>query len=187
MESLKRTFIAIDIVPSEILNNTIEDLQNVFSEENFSWVNKNKLHLTLKFIGNTSHSQIKRINEELKPVAEMFKTFTFSLVGIGFFNSKGIPRILFVKIAESEKLKQLVSEIEKRMVAIGFQPESRPFSPHITIARIKFLKNRSVFYKAVDKYEDTLFQTVNINEIVFYESILKAEGAQYIPLNIFKL
>lgn len=187
MESLKRTFIAIDVVPSEVLNNIIEDLQNVFSEENFSWVNKNKLHLTLKFIGNTSPSQIKRINDELKPAAEMFDSFTFRLAGIGFFKNKGIPKVLFVKIAESEKLNQLVSEIEKRMAAIGFQPESRPFSPHITIARIKFLKNSSVFYKTVDKYEDTLFQIVNINEIVFYESILKAEGTQYIPLNTFKL
>ncbi len=187
MDELKRTFIAIDIVPSEILNNTIEDLQNVFSEENFSWVNKNKLHLTLKFIGDTTSSQIIEIADELKMSAEMFKPFSLRLAGIGFFKNKGIPRILFVKITESDFLIQIVSEIEKRMMTIGFQPELRPFSPHITIARINFIKNKSEFYNTVEKYEETLFQTVNINEIILYQSILKTGGAQYIPLHTIGL
>jgi 2'-5' RNA ligase len=76
----------------------------------------------------------------------------------------------------------MAAEIDKRLAKLGFQAEKRPFKPHLTLARIKYLKNKKAFYEAVEKYRDTFMQTAKINEIIFYRSILKPDGPEYKPI-----
>jgi len=106
---------------------------------------------------------------------------------LGFFKNKEMPRVLFANIQEVEVLQQLAAEIDNRLINLGFQPETRPFKPHLTLARIKFLKNKTAFYEEVEKYRQTFFQAVPINELVFYRSVLKPEGSKYQPLGVFML
>jgi RNA 2',3'-cyclic 3'-phosphodiesterase len=187
MPDLLRTFVAVKIEPSPLLIQTMEDLKNKFSGEAVKWVDASKLHLTLKFLGDTLPSQVDEISEELNQVSKMFSSFSFQLEGLGFFKNKGIPRVLFAHIKEGEVLQLLAAEISNRLVKLGFEPESRPFKPHLTLARIKFLKNKKAFYQAMEKYRDTFFQPVPIYEFIFYRSVLKPEGPEYIHLGIHDL
>jgi 2'-5' RNA ligase len=98
-----------------------------------------------------------------------------------------MPRVLFANIKDGKELQLLASEIDKRLEKLGFELETRPFKPHLTLARIKFLKNKKAFYQAVEKYRETLFQAVPVNELIFYRSILKPEGPEYKELSILKL
>lgn len=187
MADLLRTFIAVDIEPAPVLIQTMNDLKNKLSSEPVKWVSPNILHLTLKFLGDTKPSQVDEIGEELNQVSKMFSSFSFQLEGLGFFKNRGMPRVLFVNIKEGEVLQHLAAEIENRLAKLGFQPETRPFKSHLTLARIKFLKNKTAFYEAVEEYRETFFQAVPINEIIFYRSILKPEGPEYKELNVVKL
>lgn len=187
MTDLLRTFVAVDIKPSPVLIQTMNDLKIKLSGEAVKWVAPNKLHLTLKFLGDTLPSQVDEIGEELNQVSKMFSSFSFQLKGLGFFKNKGMPRVLFVNINEGEVLQRLAAEMDRRVAKLGFEPETRPFKPHLTLARMKFLKNKKAFYQAVEKYRETFFQTVTIDELIFYRSILKPEGAEYLPLHMFKL
>jgi 2'-5' RNA ligase len=96
-----------------------------------------------------------------------------------------MPRVLFANIKEGEVLQHLAAEIDSRLAKLGFETETSPFKPHLTLARTKFLKNKKGFYEAVEKYRDTFMQTAKINEIIFYRSILKPEGPVYRELGSF--
>ncbi len=99
-----------------------------------------------------------------------------------------VPLILFeIQLGMMQKLAE---ELDIRLAKLGFPPEKRPFKPHLTLARIKYLKNKKAFYQAVEKYRNTFMQTAEINELVFYRSILKPHGPEYkfiskIDLNSF--
>lgn len=184
MTELLRTFVAVKIEPLPPLLQVLKDMKNALSGESIKWVAPNNLHLTLKFLGDTFPSQVDEIGEELNQVSKMFSSFSFQLEGIGFFKNKGIPRILFANIKEGEVLQLLAAEIGNRLANLGFEPETRPFKPHLTLARIKFLKNKKAFYQAVENYRETFFQPVPIIELIFYRSILKPEGPEYVELGI---
>jgi RNA 2',3'-cyclic 3'-phosphodiesterase len=130
---------------------------------------------------------VDEIGEELNQVSKQFSSFSFELEGLGFFKNREKPRVLFANIKEGEVLQLLAAEIDNRLSTFGFEPEKRPFKPHLTLARIKFLKNKKAFYQAVEKYRETLFQSVNIYELIFYRSILRPEGPEYLSINKFKL
>lgn len=185
MTDLLRTFVAVKVEPSPVLIHIMKNLQMALRGEQVKWVEPNNLHLTLKFLGDTLPSQVDEIGEELNQVSKMFSSFSFELEGLGFFKNKGMPRVLFANITEGEILQQLAAEIETRMLKLGFEPENRPFKPHLTLARIKFLKNKKAFYQVVEKYRETFFQPVPIRELIFYRSVLKPEKAVYRELGSF--
>jgi len=190
MTDFLRTFVAVKVEPSPVLQETMKDLKQKLAGEQVKWGEPNNLHLTLKFLGDTLPSQVDEIGEELNQAAKMFSAFTFRLEGLGFFKNRGMPRVLFVPVNEGEILQQLAAEIDNRLTTLGFQAERRPFKPHLTLARIKYLKNKKAFYEAVEKYRDTFMQTAKINEIIFYRSVLRPHGPEYksiakIDLNSF--
>lgn len=190
MTDFLRTFVAVKVEPSPVLLQTMNDLKQQLAGEQVKWVEPNNLHLTLKFLGDTLPSQVDEIGEELNQAANMFSAFTFRLEGLGFFKTRGMPRVIFVPVNEGEILQQLAGDIDNRLAKLGFESEPRPFKPHLTLARIKYLKNKKAFYKAVEKYRCTFMQTAEINELVFYHSILKPHGPEYkfiakIDLNSF--
>jgi 2'-5' RNA ligase len=185
MNDLLRTFVAVKIEPAPQLLQTFKDLKNKLSAEPVKWVAPNNLHITLKFLGDTWPSQVDEVGEELNQAAKLFSSFSFELDGLGFFKNKGMPRVLFANIKEGEVLQHLAAEIDSRLAKLGFETETSPFKPHLTLARTKFLKNKKGFYEAVEKYRDTFMQTAKINEIIFYRSILKPEGPVYRELGSF--
>lgn len=190
MTDFLRTFVAVKVEPSAVLPETMKDLKQKLAGEPIKWVDPNHLHLTLKFLGDTLPSQVDEIGEELNQAANMFPAFTFRLEGLGFFKNRGMPRVLFVTVRGGETLQQLAVEIDSRLAQLGFQAEKRPFKPHLTLARIKYLKNKKAFYEAVEKYQKTFLQIATINELIFYRSLLKPHGPEYksiakIDLNSF--
>ncbi len=187
MADLLRTFVAVKVEPGPQLLQLLKDLKNTLPGEPVKWVEPDKLHLTIKFIGDIFPSQVDEIGEELNQVSKQFSSFSFELEGLGFFKNRGKPRVLFANIKDGEVLQLLAAEIDNRLSTFGFEPEKRPFKPHLTLARIKFLKNKKTFYQFMENYRETFFQTVTINEVIFYRSILKQEGPEYKELGDFKL
>jgi len=182
-----RTFIAIKIKPEKQLLEVYSALRKSLENEAISWVNPDNLHLTLRFLGETSFQQVEEIIRLLDNVCNEYHPFQFNLKEAGFFKSKNQPRILFFAVENGLMLNQLADEIEERVVALGFSKEERSFNPHLTIGRIKMLKNKMNFYDLINQYKEAEIQTVTVSEIVYYQSILTSSGAIYKPIKTINL
>jgi 2'-5' RNA ligase len=182
-----RTFIAIKIAPEKKLLDVYSTVKKSLAGEAINWVSENKLHLTLRFIGETSHCQVSEIIQLLESICEHFKPFQFELKGLGFFKSRNHPRVLFLKGENVGSLKQLAASIEEKIVSLGFENEEKAFNPHLTLGRIKFIDERELFYSLVNRFVGTHIQVVTVSEVIFYQSILSSGGAIYKPLKIIKL
>ena len=137
-ERLIRTFVSVS-VPKEIVN--IQSMLKSTVEPKgvkVRWVMNGKMHLTLKFIGNTTQGSIDNLNEALFNVVKSAKVINLSISGTGAFPVKGRPNVLWLGIkGDIDELKQLTLNINNSLEPLGFITEKRDFLPHVTIARIK--------------------------------------------------
>ena len=137
-ERLIRTFVSVSI-PKEIVN-----IQSMLKSTvdpkgvKVRWVMNGKMHLTLKFLGNTTQGSIDNLNEALFNAVKSAKVINLSISGTGAFPVKGRPNVLWLGIkGDIDELKQLTVNINNSLEPLGFITEKRDFLPHVTIARIK--------------------------------------------------
>ena len=183
----KRTFIAIHIRPEEKLLRFILELQAGLGKSRINWVNPNTMHLTLRFFGTTSHEQIKQILKEAPDIFGRQKSFEIELKGLGKFGSTSNPKVLWIGFTRNDALTQLASQMEEMARKIGFDGEERDFRPHLTLGRVKWLKESETLKEKLETFHDTVFQNSVIDEVIFYESILKPAGPVYRPIQKFSL
>jgi len=187
MKNNKRTFIAIKIPPQKALKDTIQALKYKFEKSKIKWVNTEDFHLTLHFLGETSPEQIEKINEILNCTALQNAPFEIELKELGAFYKNRQPLVIWVGIAENKKLTNLFSRLRESLSENGFILEDRPFSPHLTLGRVKQIEDFDMLKSMLIHYKNVLFQKADIKEVYFYESILLPSGPVYKPINIVKL
>lgn len=141
-----RSFIAINLDSKiiEYLSSLTNDL-NIGGESKIKWVKKNNLHITIKFLGYISPEQLDLINSGLKEIINQHNPFLIRLSpDIGIFPTYKIPRIIWVGIKEgANELKELYNSIEIILFKKGFPRENKVFSGHITIGRVKYIKDKN--------------------------------------------
>ena len=132
---MKRCFISINL-PEEAIN-YIKEIQEQIKKQNLflgKFTEPENLHLTLKFLRETTDEKIQKIKEKLKQIK--FKKFQAETSELGVFSEKFL-RIIWIKLENCENLQKQIDKSLKEL----FEPESR-FMSHITIARVKFTKNK---------------------------------------------
>ncbi|MGM0530064.1 MAG: RNA 2',3'-cyclic phosphodiesterase [Bacteroidota bacterium] len=179
---MKRTFIATKITPGEKLLKTYTKLRNELKNEKIKWVNSDHFHITLFFLGDTEEEMIPRVRTQVDNLVDQFTSFYINLSGLGVFKNINKPRVLWAGIYQYETLKEIKERIENEMVALGFPKEEREFRPHLTMARFKWINDKEKLKSLLEEYQNEDFQQVKINEIIYYESILKPSGPVYKPL-----
>lgn len=100
-----------------------------------SWVHRNDYHITLAFLGNADQRQLAEAVSNVKGALKDFQSFQVALNQVGTFGRPDSPRILWVNPAESSALSEVRDKVYTACEQAGFQLESRPFKPHITLAR----------------------------------------------------
>jgi 2'-5' RNA ligase len=184
---MKRTFIAIDIPASKEIKECLNILSARLAGEKIKWTAYNNLHLTLKFLGDTENKTISGIESKLSVITKNITAFPITIKNAGVFKNMRDPRIIWFGIEAGQELTELKNLLETEIAPFGFPPEKRNFSPHLTVGRVRFLGNRNILNQIIDDYYGQILQQFNVPEIVFYESILKKEGPEYIPLGRYKL
>lgn len=184
---MQRIFIAIRIEPGEIFQRMFSSLRSLLGEEKIKWENTDKIHLTLAFLGDTDEERLKIAGLVLKQKCTGFGEFFFTLSGTGVFRNYNDPRVIWTGIINSDKLIELNNLIAFGLRDAGFNIEERQFKPHVTIGRIKSIKNIESFRSAISRYQDTFFQEVPVCEVILFESILRPEGSVYRELGRFNL
>lgn len=190
----KRIFTAIDISQParQKVSDYIETLRREFSNIRAGWEKAEKLHLTLKFLGDIDEKQLKDLeNAVLNSVnvfskSENIANFKVQISDTGVFPAKRNAKILWLGLHdESENLAKINQVLEAECEKIGFEREKRNFKPHLTIARLREPhKSRNL----VEKHLENAFEPVEftVSEIVIYESKLLPTGSIYRKLRSFE-
>jgi len=184
---MKRLFVAIKITPAPELLQVYYDLKKSLALEKIKWVEENNLHLTLKFIGNTYPSQIDKIVKTLQTVASDTPSFEMNIQNAGIFGSRYNPRVIWLGIENTPQLISLANGVLDGLDEAGFPRGRQNFVPHLTIGRIKYIRDKRNLRKAIEKHNEKHMQKVVISEFYLYESILMREGPVYNIIRKFKL
>ncbi len=179
---MKRLFIAIKIHPDKGFFEEYRKLKSELRQESIKWVEEYNIHITLKFLGDTSEDRIPEITEIMEEAGKVTSPFKFSLKGLGIFGSKYDPRVIWIGIEPYQFLSDQMKLIREKCQKIGFEPDRQNLVPHLTIGRIRFLRDKKNFQQVIDKYRNLSSQGMIADTMILFESILKKEGPVYIPL-----
>jgi len=182
-----RVFIAIDFSPEiyERLESVKEQLETDLPNVPVRWVPVKNIHLTLKFLGDISITNLGVLNEILRMEAQKINPFDISVGDLGAFPSIYRPRVIWIGIKAPNELKSLQQGIETETARVGYPPERRPFSPHLTLARVQ----KSARSDQLRNIGETLTRSKvgflgasRVTEVHLYRSELTPTGAIYTRL-----
>jgi 2'-5' RNA ligase len=184
---MKRTFIAVKIETDKKLKDLVSTLASEMKGDSIRWINTDHMHITLAFLGDTADGTVERVISMLETNCMGFGEVNFKISRLGVFKNIGDPRVIWAGIESDDKFENLFKMIKGGLGSIEIAIEERQFKPHLTLGRVKRLKNRSTLERMIGQFSETIFQEVSVSEVVFYESILKQSGPEYLPLYVAKL
>jgi 2'-5' RNA ligase len=187
MESI-RAFVAIGL--GQELKRELRMVQIKLQEESAGrivrWVAPENIHLTLKFLGEVDSARISDLTAALQKSTEGFAPFTLTVRGLGCFPSSRRPNVIWAGLdSQMPFAVELARRVQDTFRALGFQDEPRPFSPHLTLGRIKREvrpADRASIGAAVERYPVQEYGEVVVDALHLIRSDLRPEGPTYTTL-----
>jgi 2'-5' RNA ligase len=185
--SLLRIFIAADIPPSlqQAIQQKVGLLRKTIGDRSVRWVPVQNMHLTLKFLGDVSPANVESLKEILRNEADSCPVFDITISRLGSFPNSKRPRVLFIGIQAPAQLEALQRGIDSATSRLGYESEARPFSPHLTIGRVKETATASDLQKIrgiLDQVKIDSLGTAGVDSVHLYKSELKPGGSVYSKL-----
>jgi 2'-5' RNA ligase len=176
-----RTFVAVELSPA--VRQRACDLIERFkaSDTRVTWVVPENMHLTLKFLGEQTDSELVDICRAVQAAVKPLPRFEFRCHGAGAFPSCQRPRTLWIGVEQgADALKQLHQHVEEALAKLGYPKENRDFQPHLTVGRVRSGGPAvEILGQLVQKAEDFQVGTVQTSEVVVYGSFLQRGGPRY--------
>ena len=148
------------------------------------WVNRAQMHLTLRFLGDTAVSQLPAVQNQLTELASQHAPFRLWLKGVGAFPNRRRPRVLWADLdGDLGLLRAMQAQLEDRVVSLGWSREKRPFSPHVTLGRVKDARNVPELDWDVDLAE----MEMGVTAVQLVQSELRPSGPRYTVKHIARL
>jgi len=143
-----------------------------------AWVRPEKIHLTLKFLGEVGEGDIPSVRQALDETASLCSPFALSCGGLGAFPSPSRPRVIWAGLEGGEEsLSALVREIEARLSALGFPSEERPYHPHLTLGRVKVPSGTGDLEKVFSQTRADSLGPLSAAVLLLMKSTLTPDGA----------
>ena len=187
-----RSFIAIEL-PDELKLELIqlEARLKLDKQPWVKWVNPYSIHLTLKFLGNIAVDRTGEITRAIEDAVQGISPFHLEVKELGVFPNLRRVQVAWVGISgELDKLSQLQKRIETNLTPLGFAPESRAFTPHLTLARLRdqaSLDERQRFGQLIANAKFEAAYTIEVDAISLMRSQLTREGAIYSRISLAEL
>lgn len=182
MSGTIRSFLAFDIEDQTILRRLTQAqamLANTGAD--LKQVKPQNIHLTVRFLGDIHPPMVDAIYEEMKQI--IFTPFQIELRGLGAFPKLSYPRVVWAGIRQgADELEDVFEQLEPRLRGLGFKPDSKGFSPHLTIARVRTGRNKIRLAERVRELEDYEFGTVKAECLRLKKSDLTPRGPIYTNL-----
>ena len=181
--TLLRVFIAVEtplpirqaiFAQTESLRGALGDLVR--------WAPVENMHLTLKFIGDVSPANVELLSQMLTAETMGCAPFRMQIGGLGSFPTSRRARVIWVGIQAPAALASLQRGIQSAAARLGYEPETRPFSPHLTIGRVRQQVRASDQQRvraALDRTQVGALGNAEVTAIHLFKSDLKPSGAEY--------
>lgn len=183
-----RSFICVEINNPEVITQIENTISEIRQYKGVRPVKPSQLHLTLKFLGEVPETRITSIKQAIEHIH--IPPFEFELHGLGCFPNLNYIRVVWIGISEGrEPLIKLAQMIEEKMALLGFPKEKRAFSPHLTLARIRSLRNaeKNELSNMIRNSKELEFGVQKINDFVLKKSTLTPKGPIYDDLLVVPL
>lgn len=184
---MKRTFIAFNVPHSEPVKEAFETIRHKLRNERIRWTDEERLHITLKFLGDTDEEKIPSIVSAINKTIRAYDPFKVVLAGIGVFRNIYDTHAIWMGCKIEDRLASLKQELEASIATLGFETEKRAFSPHLTLGRVKKLRETKILPEILATYKERIFQEFIVNDLIFYESRLTPSGSLYTPIEKFTI
>lgn len=192
LESI-RLFAAIKL--SEDLEHELYALEGMLRSETLMrpvrWVVPENIHLTVKFLGQVEAARIPDSSAALSNSAKSVSPFTLTVRGLGCFPNFKRPDVIWAGLGgQLTEAAELVRRVEEAFAAIGFTRETRPFSPHLTLGRVR-REARPAERAAVGSYLERIptqdYGTITADSIHLIKSDLRSSGPVYTTISSIRL
>jgi len=182
-----RAFIAINISPEigQMLETTLRELLQELKGIPVRWVPVKNIHITLKFLGDVSVSNLDVLKKIISGEAAAHEPFEISAGGLGAFPSIKRPRVIWVDVQAPAELTALQRAIDNETARLGYPKEDRPFSPHLTIGRVSRNTNADELRRlsaALTNTKPGFVESAKVEDVFLYRSNLQPSGAIYTSL-----
>lgn len=182
-----RLFVALDI-PAAVRQAFIQVTAKLRLESSNGarWSRPDALHVTLKFLGETDPQNLDAIRNALAKVSAPHPV-SLRFSGVNFVPDEARPRMMWSRVTGTPPLFALASALDRELQPLGFKSESRPFTPHVTLARLNSPRNLDQLIRAAAPLKSYDFGSAHESEFHLYESMLKPSGSEYKKLATFPL
>ncbi|MER3601286.1 MAG: RNA 2',3'-cyclic phosphodiesterase [Nitrososphaerota archaeon] len=173
-----RAFLAVEASEGVDADKLTELYRRLGEVGQLKFVKKEQLHFTIKFFGDIPPATIETIRGLLSGLS--IARFSITLKGIGTFPTPLRPRVIWIGVDEEGRtpLMDLAKRVGSLLAGkVPFDP--KPFEPHLTVARVKSLKDRARFESTLADFRTTKFGSVDVKEIKLKESVLTSQGPIY--------
>ena len=181
---MTRLFIAL-IIPDEVKKKIFEIRNEIIPDwGKYKWEREEKIHLTLKFIGEIDDDKVDEISGSLNFILNYSK-FYCKFSRFGFFFKRGIAKILWISLSTDNSLLKLVDEINSNLEKLSITKDERKFKPHLTLLRMKGKESKSF----IKNFEEFILPEINFiaDEAALIKSELLPDSSKYTEIKKYKL
>jgi len=180
-----RSFLAFDM-EKETVKKRLASVQKLLAQTgaDLKLVEPQNIHITIRFLGDVTPNTVEKIFEEMKKI--QFTPFNVQINSLGAFPDLRYPRVVWAGITEgADQLKNVFNQLEPRLRSLGFAPDSKGFSPHLTIARVRTGINKAQLAEFVAKNVNYDFGSIKAECLRLKRSDLTPRGPIYSTLKEF--
>lgn len=182
MSEMIRSFIAFDL-NSETVLQRFKEIQDklVQTGADLKLVQPQNIHITMRFLGDIKPSTVDLVHDAMKKTD--FSAFDCEIKGLGVFPDLRYPRVVWAGMREgTNELRSVFNQLEPNLQQLGFRPDPKGFSAHLTLARVKTGRNKAELARIIQESADFEFGVVRADCLRLKKSVLTPKGPIYSTL-----
>ncbi len=174
-----RTFVAIELEPL-LRRPLVKLLRTLPDSEGVKWCTEHQLHVTLKFLGEVTDRQIAKVCDAVAAASAEVEPFPLRIRGLGCFPGPSNPRVLWCGVEDpTGSCRRWVELADPLLAEMNFKPETRAFTPHITLGRSRSTAGARVIQEVLESVAPPDTDEMQVGQVIVFESRLLPGGAQY--------
>jgi 2'-5' RNA ligase len=182
MSEMIRSFVAFDL-NNELVLQRFREVQDklVQTGADLKLVEPQNIHITMRFLGDITPNMVDSVHEAMKNIS--FSTFDCEIHGLGVFPDLRYARVVWAGMRRgADELKSVFNQLEPNLRELGFRPDPKGFSPHLTLARVKTGRNKAELARSIQELADYDFGVVRADCLRLKKSVLTPRGPVYSTL-----
>lgn len=172
-----RAFIAVEVPDCLGIRQAIAELAGFGA--GLKCVSPSSIHVTLKFLGDTPVGLVPQILGSMCAAAAQCRPFRARLAGVGAFPGAGRISVVWAGIRDAGELGNMAQSLDSSLFELGFVPDGRPFSAHLTLARVRSVQNIAALREFLSHHASTELGEFSVDRIVLKKSVLSPLGPSY--------